>query len=243
MNNARRSLLRSLLAAPLLGLLAPWSIRAATATPHRIGVIGAGSLGGTVGRLWVAAGHEVMFSSRHPEELRVMTDPLGTAAKIGTPHEAATFGEVLLFAVPYDALPALGQDLRSVIRGKIVLDACNPNWVNLSSVGREAEENGTGPTSAKYLPGTRLVRAFSAVDATVIAASATRQSDRVAVPIAGDDNEAVQIASRLVQEAGCDPLVVGNLAHARAFQRGSPGFRANANLPTLRHLLGIEKGA
>ncbi|MFP2958464.1 NAD(P)-binding domain-containing protein [Myxococcus sp. 1LA] len=63
----------------------------------RIGVIGAGWLGGTVGRLWVKAGHEVLFSSRHPEELVSMAQELGPRASVGTPRQAAEFGTVLLF--------------------------------------------------------------------------------------------------------------------------------------------------
>src|SRR5688572_5779593 len=76
-----------------------------TTKPMRIGVIGAGSLGGTVGSLLVKAGHEVKFSSRHPEELEAMARELGSRASVGTAREAAEFGTVLLFAVPYDALP------------------------------------------------------------------------------------------------------------------------------------------
>lgn len=155
------------------------------AQPMRIGVIGAGWLGGTVGRLWVQAGHEVLFSSRHPEELVSMTRELGPRASAGTPRQAAEFGTVLLIAVPYEALPQLGRDLQEVLRGKIVLDACNPSSGSDNAVAREAQANDVGQTSAKYLPGTRLVRAFSAVDATAIDASAKRQSGKLGVPVAG----------------------------------------------------------
>src|SRR3954468_14589251 len=82
-----------------------------TTKPVRIGVIGAGSLGGTVGSVLVKAGHEVKFSSRHPEELVAMARELGPRASIGTPREAAEFGTILLIAVPYDALPEIGRDL------------------------------------------------------------------------------------------------------------------------------------
>jgi predicted dinucleotide-binding enzyme len=207
----------------------------------RIGVIGAGSLGGTVGRLWVQAGHEVLFSSRHPEELVSTIRQLGARATAGTPRQAAGFGSILLFAVPYDALPQLGQDLADAIRGKIVLDACNPSSGGGSALAREAEANGVGPTSVKYLPGTRLVRAFSAVDASAVAASAGRQSGKLGVPLAGDDTAAVEVAAQLVRDAGCEPVVAGNLAAARGFQRGGPGFRANTTAPELRRLLGLPE--
>ncbi|SEJ29951.1 NADP oxidoreductase coenzyme F420-dependent [Azotobacter beijerinckii] len=80
-------------------------------------MIGAGSLGGTVGRLWVKAGHEVMFSSRHPEELESMARELGPRASVGQPAQAAEFGTVLLLAVPFEALPQVGRDLRSAYSG------------------------------------------------------------------------------------------------------------------------------
>jgi 8-hydroxy-5-deazaflavin:NADPH oxidoreductase len=211
------------------------------AEPRRIGVIGAGSLGGTVGRLWVRAGHEVMFSSRHPEQLASMTRELGPRASAGTPRQAAEFGSILLFATPYDALPKLGRDLSDALRGKIVLDACNPGPGDNSALTQEAHANGVAQTSAKLLAGTRLVRAFSAVDASAGASSAGRQSAKLGVPIAGDDTEAVQVAAQLVRDADCEPVVVGNLAAAAGFQRGGPAFRVNTTAPELRRLLGLPQ--
>jgi hypothetical protein len=213
-------------------------VKGSAASPMRIGVIGAGWLGGTVGRRWVEAGHEVMFSTRHPDELLAMTRPLGPRASVGTPRQAAEFGSVLLFAVPYSALPQLGRDLQDVIRGKIVLDACNPGPFGEAELMRESEANGVAETSVKYLPGTRLVRAFSAVDATSVAASGIR-GGTLGVPIAGDDDEAVQTAAQLVRDAGCEPVPVRQLADARRFQRGGPGFRANTTAVKLRRLLGL----
>lgn len=200
--------------------------------PIRIGVIGAGWLGGTVGRLWVKAGHEVLFSSRHPEELVQMTRELGARATAGTRRQAAEFGTVLLFAVPYDALAELGRDLKDAMRNKVVLDACNPSGDSSSALAREAEAHGVAVTSARLLPGTRLVRAFSAVDATAVEASAARASGKLGVPVAGDDREAVRIAEGLVRDAGCEPVVVGN---------GGPGFRANTTAPELRRLLDLPR--
>ena len=166
-----------------------------------------------------------------------MTKELGARASVGTPREAAEFGTVLLFAVPYEALPDLGRDLKDAIRGKIVLDACNA-WGN-TAIEKEAEANGNGPTSVKLLAGMRLVRAFSAVDATQVAASFARQSDKLGVPLASDDADAMQVAAQFVRDAGCEPVIVGNLASGRKFDRGSAGFRANTTAAKLRQLLGL----
>src|SRR6476469_8844403 len=91
------SLPRSVLAQPTAGKL-------------KIGVIGAGKIGGTIGGLWVKAGHQVVFSSRHPEEIKPLVDSLGPLAKAGTVADALDFGEVMLVAVPYKAIPDLAKE-------------------------------------------------------------------------------------------------------------------------------------
>ncbi|POA80385.1 NADP oxidoreductase [Pseudomonas sp. FW305-E2] len=242
MKPSRRSVLKS------MGLLAamPWLIpatRAFAAPPMRIGVIGAGWLGGTVGRLWVKAGHEVMFSSRNPDKLEAMARELGPRASVGQPLAAAEFGTVLLLAVPFEALPQVGRDLRSAYRGKIVLDSTNPWGANSADVYREARELGVAQTVVKYMPGARLVRAFSAVDATVVETSASRTGGRIGMPIASDDAEAMRVAADLVRDAGCDPVVVGNLAASASFQQGGPGFRAHLTAPALRQRLGLPSSS
>ncbi|EER60867.1 NADP oxidoreductase coenzyme F420-dependent [Acidovorax delafieldii 2AN] len=238
MSISRRSalgVLAGLAAFPALLPLKGWA-----AESLRIGVIGAGWLGGTVGRSWVRAGHEVMFSARDLDKVRADIAGLGAKASVGSPQQAAAFGSVLLFAVPYDALPDLGRDLAASLRGKVVLDACNPPPGSTTPLTRDAEEAGVGLMSARLLPGARLVRAFSAVDATAIESSAGRSSGKLGVPLAGDDDDAVQVAARLVRDAGCEPVIVGDLKAARSFQRGGPGFRANTTAPELRRRMGLS---
>lgn len=207
--------------------------------PLRIGVIGAGWLGGTVGRCWVKAGHEVFFSTRHPEDLQPWVKPLGPRASFGMPKEAAEFGEILLLAVPYDTISDLVKSMRGQLQGKVLLDACNPSASNRSEIAREAMANGVAITTAKYFPGASVVRAFSAVDASSVEASFEGRGPTLGVPIAGDDASALQVATHLVRDAGCAPVVVGGLAQAVAFQRGGPGFRANTSEAKLRDLLGL----
>ncbi len=252
MSFTRRATLKTLAGLAALSTLAPFAARAEE--PLRIGVIGAGWLGGTVGRLWARSGHEVMFSARNLDKVRKDVADLGERARVGTPRQAAEFGSVLLFAVPYDALPQLGRDLASAIRGKIVLDACNPASFSSTDLNRQAKADGVGLTSAKLLPGTRLVRAFSAVDATAVEASYERSlgsspgrssgqpgqpGDRLGVPLASDDQDALRIAAQLVRDAGCEPVIVGDLAAAESFQRDGPGFRANTTAAELRRRMGL----
>src|SRR5690606_361134 len=133
--------------------------------------IGAGSLGAAVGALWVKAGHEVMFSSRNPENLKDLIESLGPKARAGTVAEAIAFGDAILLAVPYEAYPQVGRDYADALKGKIVLDAGN---ANRSSLYAETQENGIGLTTRKYFPGARIVRAFNAANNRLFTSNANR---------------------------------------------------------------------
>jgi predicted dinucleotide-binding enzyme len=205
----------------------------------RIGIIGSGHIGGTIGGLWIKAGHPVLFSSRHPEELKDMVAGLGALAQAGTVEQAIAFGDAIFVAVPYSALPQIGQDHAAALKNKIVLDACNANAARDGAVGEEVERNGIGVTSQKYLAGTRLVRSFNTMSYMTFAKEANRPDPRLAIPIAGDDPEAVKVASALVSDAGFDPVLVGKLADARRFQRGGPGYGQPVSAAELRQKLNL----
>jgi len=155
----RRRLLQVAAAAAALGTL-PLAGRStpAQAGKMKIGVIGSGNVGSVLGRVWAEAGHEVMFSSRHLEDDRKLAAGIGPSARAGTPREAAGFGEVLLFAVPYGALPELGRTLSDLLDGKVVIDACNPFPHRDGQIAVRASEEGAGAVSAELLPGARIVR-------------------------------------------------------------------------------------
>jgi 8-hydroxy-5-deazaflavin:NADPH oxidoreductase len=204
-----------------------------------IGIIGSGHIGGTIGGLWVKAGHPVMFSSRHPEELKDLVAGLGPLAQAGTVAQVIDFGSALLVAVPYSALPQIGRDNGSALKGKIVLDACNAVSSRDGTIADEVERNGIGVTSQKYLSGARLVRAFNTLSYMIFAREANRPAPRLAIPIAGDDADAMQVASALVRDAGFDPVVVGKLADAHRFQRGEPGYGQAVPAAELRQKLSL----
>jgi 8-hydroxy-5-deazaflavin:NADPH oxidoreductase len=189
--------------------------------------------------LLVRAGHDVLFSSRDPAKHTALTRHLGSHAKAGSFREAAVFGEAVLIAVPYGAMPAIAQELADVFVGKIVLDACNPYQPDPAPFRQAIEREGVALATARLLPGARVVRAFSAVDATSVEASAAGSGTRLGVPIAADDADARAVVAQLVRDAGCEPVVVGGLADARSFQRGGAGFRANTDATDLRQRLGL----
>jgi hypothetical protein len=235
----RRLVLRS--AGGLLLCALPFGTRAADARKGlRIGVIGSGRVGGTVGELWVKAGHQVMFSSLDLEHDKALAARLGAGARAGTPKEAAAFGEVLFFAVPYAALPGLGRELAAEIKDKIVLDACNPIPGRDGDMARAALAKGTGVASPEFLPGARIVRAYSEVSYARMREDAHRSGERLGIPLAGDDAQAVKTAVRLVRDAGHEPVVVGGLNRAREFDYGTPVFGRPMTAAELRKALGLK---
>lgn len=187
----------------------------------KIGVIGSGNVGSAIGAVWVDAGHEVMFSSRDIGHDEALAKELGGGARAGTPLEAAEFGDVILMAVPYGALPDLGKQLAEAIKGKVLIDACNPFPNRDGDIANWAREKGAGLASAELLPGARIVRAFNAIGARSMG-SAYQQPGEVGMPIASDDAEAVTVASRLIREIGYEPVLVGGLEMGRYLMPGTP---------------------
>ena len=227
--------------AALLGL-APFGALAQPAggAPLKIGMVGSGREGGALGTAFVKAGHQVMFSSRHPEQLKGLVDSLGPRAQAGTVEQAIAFGDVVAIVVPYTAMEEIGKENAAALAKKaLVLDVSNPiarrdgeelaKWVE--------QQGGAGLATAKLLPGARIVRAFNTIGYTILQAEAGRAEPRLPIPIAGDDAEAVRIAGELVRDAGFEPVVAGGLADARRFQRGAPGYGAKANAAELREKL------
>ncbi|MGB6859898.1 MAG: NAD(P)-binding domain-containing protein [Pseudolabrys sp.] len=239
MDPDRRALLGMGGALMLGAVFQPAGVRAQAASPGRIGIIGSGHLGGTIGGLWIKKGHQVAFSSRHPDELKPMVAELGSLARAGTVEEAIAFGDVLFIAVPYGAVPQIGKDYSAAMKGKVMLDACNAVSARDGAVADEVEQTGIGVTTQKYFPGVRIVRAFNTMSYMIFAREANRPDPKLAVPIAGDDPQAVQIAASLVRDAGFDPVVVGKLADARRFQRGQPGYGQAVSATELKQKLSL----
>lgn len=216
----RRDFMKAAGAAFALSVL-PFGARAAGAEKTKIAVIGSGNVGSALGSVWVKRGHQVMFSSRTLENDKALAQKLGTNASAGTPLEAAKFGEVLLFAVPYRALPELGKSLGDAIKGKIVIDACNPFPGRDGEIANQAREIGAGLMSAKLLPGARIVRAFNAIGAGRMG-SAHQEPGKIGMPIAGDDKEAIEVASQLIREIGYEPVLIGGLEMGKYLMPGTP---------------------
>jgi predicted dinucleotide-binding enzyme len=207
----RRAFLQTSAALLALGAL-PLAARAADGgSKVKIGMIGSGRIGSTLGRLWAEGGHPVMFSSLDLEHDKKLAAEVGNGARAGSSREAAAFGDVLLVAVPYSAMRAVGKDLGELLKGKIVIDASNPIESRDGEAAKAALEKGAGLASAELLPGAHIVRAFNAIGYARLPEMKNRDP-KVGMPIAGDDKKAISVASGLIREIGLEPVLIGNLA-------------------------------
>ena len=226
--------------AALVGLGAAPAHAQAQGAPVKIGIIGTGKIGGALARHWVKAGHEVFVSSRHPEELQDLVKELGPKAHAGTPKQAAAFGEVILVSIPYGGMPQIGNDLRAELAGKVILDTSNPVAGRDGAEAAEWQKKGAGVSTAELLHNNRVVRAFNCIPAASLANDGNRKPARLAIPIGGDDAQAIAVAQRLISDAGFDSVVIGSLAKTREFDLGQPLAKGNLTAADLRKLAGVQ---
>ena len=206
----------------------------------RLAILGAGWLGGSVGRNWVRAGHEVMFASRHPDGLAQMVARTGPGASAGSLLDAAAFCDAALLSVPYEPAPDIAALVGEALRGKVLINASNQPFDRGHDLARRADAIGLGPLTAELFPTAGVAIAFSAVDATDIAESFDRNpSDKLAVPVSADAEDAMTTAVQLIHDAGCVPLVIGGLDSSKSFMRHTRPFRANTTLDPLRRAFGL----
>ena len=204
----------------------------------KIGIIGSGNIGGTLGQHWAKAGHEVMFSSRHPEELKPMAEKVGV--KTGMTEEAVAFGEVILLAIPYGKVPDLAQQIGS-LDGKILIDAGNPYPQRDGDVAQQVIDDdfqtATGYVASQF-PGAKTVKAFNSIYFKVLEEKAFRSGDdRIAVQVCSDDEQAKQTVKGLIEEIGFAPQDLGELSKGVLFEPDAPLYNQNLKIAQAEKLL------
>jgi hypothetical protein len=195
-------------------------------------------IGSTMAKLWADAGHTVLVASRHPEELEPLAASLGENASAGAPVDAAAFGEVVMLTVPLAAMPQLASDLAPSLAGKVVLDTGNAYEKRDGAAALEATRHpkGSAGWAAAMFPGARWVKAFNTVYFKVLEREAHREGERVGIPLASDDQQALEIAAGLVRDAGFDPVIVGALARGKEFEPNTPPYNTGMTGTQLRAL-------
>jgi hypothetical protein len=211
----------------------------------KIGIIGTGHVGGPLAAAWSKAGHEVMISSRHPTELKGLAKKLGTKVKAGTPEEAAKFGEVVLLSIPFGEIPNLSKEVLNSLKGKIVMDTCNPFIERDAEIGIEALNSpvGSGVWTSKHIPGAKIVKAFNTVYADLLESEAHREGEPIGIPLASDHKDALETVSVLVMDAGFGPYVVGELRRAKEFDNGTEAFGSGASVNELEKMFRPKRKA
>ena len=171
----------------------------------RIGIVGTGRIGGNCARRFAKGGHEVMLSGRDLAKLEPLAAEIGDVATVGTPAEAAEFGEVVVFAVPWDgfddAVASAGD-----LDGKIVIDTTN----QYGSSEMPAEGETAASFHAVRVDGARYTKSFNTLTSTFQAEVAGRPEEERAVQwVCGDDVAAKQVVMGLIDDAGYAPVDIG----------------------------------
>lgn len=203
----------------------------------RIGILGAGRIGGTAAKLFSRAGHEVALSnSRGPASLASLVSTLGPRVKAMSAADAVKFGDVVLLALPYRNMDKIPPD--HLFEGKIVIDAMNP----YSAQGQVMDlgERTSSEDVAERIPRARLVKAFNTIFwRTLDTGSRPATEDRLSIFVAGDDPAAKEVVMKLIDEIGFAPIDTGSLRDGGRRQApGSPVFGRPVNASEASKILG-----
>jgi len=190
-----------------------------------IGLIGSGHIGGTVARLAVATGYDVVLSnSRGPETLTELVAELGPRARAGTPAEAAAAGDLVVVTIPLRAYRSVPVE---PLAGRIVIDT-NNYYPERDGRFPELDEGSTTSSELlqRHLPTARVVKGFNNIFFRHLGelARPSGAADRTALPIAGDEAQAKAAVTEFFDAIGYDTVDAGPLAEGWRFQPGTPAY-------------------
>ena len=191
----------------------------------KIGIIGAGQIGGTLVRRLTALGHEVsVANSRRPESLAALSSETG--ARAVTPEQAARGGEVVIVTIPMKNIPQLAGIFDGVSEQVVVVDT--GNYYPQQSDGRidGIEEGATESRWVANQLGRPVVKAFNNIYAQHLLERGKRSGSpgRIALPVAGDDTRAKEVVIRLLDQLGFDGVDAGSLDESWRQQPGTPVY-------------------
>ncbi len=208
----------------------------------KIGIIGSGNIGGNFGIHLAKAGHEVMFSSRHPEQLTALKEEAGPNAQTGTPDEAAVFGEVVVLSIPFKAIEKVAEELKDVLRSKIIIDTCNPYPARDGEIATQVINDPAMRQSgytAQQFPHSDVVKALNTIYYKHLRDYAFRSpEEHIALPIAGDDQAAKKIVSQLLHDIGFDAVDVGTMDNSGVMEVDQLLYNKPMSAKDMREKLG-----
>ena len=182
----------------------------------KIGILGGGNVGGTLGERWAESGHEIFFGVRNPDaaEMKETIGRCGGRASAGSPEQAAAFSGVIVNALPWpatkSALPALD------LKGKVLLDATNPILPDFSGLEVGTTSSG-GELVAQLAASAMVVKIFNTTGFKNMA-NPVFQGAKIPMFYCGDDSAAKSTAAQLAADLGFDPIDAGPLSNSRLLE-------------------------
>jgi predicted dinucleotide-binding enzyme len=203
----------------------------------KIGIIGAGNIGGTLARKLAMTGHTIKLAgSKGPDAIREQSEKIG--AEPVTAEDAVKDVDVVILSIPFSKIPDVADVFAKVPADVVILDTSN---YYPQRDGQIAEINGGKPESvwASEQLGRPVIKAFNAVLAHTLAENGTLRgaAGRIAIPVSGDDERGKAIAQELIDQAGFDALDAGDIENSWRQQPGTPAYCTELSLAELQKAL------
>ncbi|WP_026838610.1 NADPH-dependent F420 reductase [Gillisia sp. JM1] len=206
----------------------------------KIGVIGSGKIGGNLGKHWAKVGHEVLFSSRHPEELNdIVREAGGNSKAVSIEKAFEENADVYLLAVPYKAIDRLSELYAGEYGGKVIIDATNPYPERDGEMAQEVKDsnrNASEYTAMKFNTA-KTSKAFNTIHADHLKNRAFKETDKLAVPYAAQDQESKEITRKLIEDIGFDAVYVGDLTKTKIMDPDQKIYGKSLNRQELEKLI------
>lgn len=192
----------------------------------RIGIVGAGNIGGNLARVLTRSGHTVLLAnSKGPDSLRELVAEIGPGVEAVTVPQAAAAGDLAIVTIPLKAVSSLNP---ADFAGQIVIDTCN--YYPDRDGHFDALDAGSTTSSelvADQLSGSTIVKAFNTIYFERLrdeGRPAAAPADRLAIPVASDDAEAKSLVMALIDQIGFAAVDAGTLAEGARQQPGTPVY-------------------
>lgn len=182
----------------------------------RIGILGAGNVGGALGEAWARHGHEVFFGVRNPQSADVLSllKRCGPRGRAETAADAVRSGEVIVNALSWPAIKTVLESLD--LSGKVLLDCTNPLKPDLSGLEVGTTTSG-GELVAGWAKGAKVVKIFNTTGVANMA-NPVYHGKPISMMYCGDDAEAKQTAATLAKIIGFEPVDAGPLSNSRLLE-------------------------
>jgi 8-hydroxy-5-deazaflavin:NADPH oxidoreductase len=180
----------------------------------KIAILGAGNVGGNLGRVWAARGHDIIFGVRDPQKQRVcdLVAAIGAQAAAASMPEAARQARVVVLAIPWAAVETLLADLGPLLDGKIVIDATN----RLTDAPLNTQSS-AGHDIARMIPQAQVVKAYNTIGAEQLL-NPVFDGQAATMFICGDDRQAKAVVTELTEDIGFEVVDCGDITNARMLE-------------------------